>query len=110
MENSMSTADFEKALITTLTADNFDKKQLSVLSKSVASLGNSAFIIDWRWKGRPGFLDSIKVNYQVPIEQFKAEQFLRLNIAREYRIIIKGTPVPRFVDIEAIVRNSNQEF
>jgi hypothetical protein len=110
MENSMSTADFEKALITTLTADNFDKKQLSVLSKSVASLGNSAYIIDWRWKGRPGFLDLIKVNYQVPVAEFKADQFFKSNAAREFRIIWKGIPVPRFVEIEAIVRNSNQEF
>lgn len=87
-----------------------DKTQLTAMSKSLAALGNNSYIIDWRWKGTPAFWDLIQVQYQVPFKEFNAEQFLRNNHFDEIRILRKGIPVPKFFEIEAIVRNTRRQF
>jgi hypothetical protein len=109
MEKTISTAEFEKTFVAQL-ADQFDKKQLSAMSRSVASLGNLAQIIDWRWVGQPGFWDLIHVNYQVPIKEFKPENFFGNDRFAEIRVIRKGIPFPRFFEIEATIRNSQRAF
>jgi hypothetical protein len=107
MEKTLSTAEFEKAFVAEL-ADQFDKKQLSAMSRSVASLGNLSKIIDWRWVGQPGFWDLIQVNYQVPVKEFKPESFFENDRFAEIRVIRKGIPFPRFFEVQATIRNSNR--
>lgn len=106
---TLETAELEKALVSQL-SNEMDKSQLSSLTKSIAGLSNSAYLIDWRWVGTPAFWDLVRVNYQVPIKEFNAADFLGNSRFDELRIIRKGTPVPRFYEIEALVRNSRRQF
>ncbi len=105
----LETAELEKVLVSQL-SNEMDKSQLSSLTKSIAGLSNSAYLIDWRWVGTPAFWDLVRVNYQVPIKEFNAADFLGNSRFDELRIIRKGTPVPRFYEIEALVRNSRRQF
>ena len=110
MEKAISSADFEKMLMEQLTGQ-MDKTQLSSLTKSIASFhGQSAYLIDWHWLGTPAFWDLVKLNYQVPVADFKIDTFLGNNKAAEFRIIRKGIPYPRFYEIEVLVRNSQRQF
>ena len=105
----MSSAEFEKAFVSQL-ADQLDKKQLSTMSRQVASLGHHTAIIDWSWVGQPSFWDLVKVRYQFPVKEFKVQDFLDNDRFSEIRVIRKGIPFPRFFEVEAIVRNSNRAF
>lgn len=107
--NPAAEADFEKSFMDKVSHE-MDKTQLASMSRSLAALGNSSYIIDWRWKGTPAFWDMIRVHYQVPVKEFNAEQFLKNSIYDEIRILRKGIPVPRFFEIEAIVNNSRRNL
>jgi len=109
MQKQMSSAEFEKDLVAKLSGE-MDKSQLSSVSRAIAASGNNSYIIDWRWKGTPAFWDIVRVNYQVPVKEFKAEHFLNDSQFEEIRIIRKGIPVPKFLEIETIIRNSRRQF
>ena len=108
MEHSHSEV-FEKQLVEKL-AHEMDKSQLSSMTKSIASSGNLAFLIDWTWKGTPAFWDIVNLVYQVPVSEFNAASFLKNDIINELRIIRKGIPNPNIFQIEATIRNSHRGF
>lgn len=105
----LETAELEKTLMSQL-SNELDKSQLSSLTKAIAGLSNNAYLIDWRWLGTPVFWDVVRVNYQVPIKEFNAADFLGNSRFDELRILRKGIPVPRFYEIEAVVRNSKRQL
>lgn len=110
MEKSvqMSTPDFEKMLLEQV-SNEMDPKQLSTLTRSLSSL-QSSYLIDWSWLGTPRFWDLVNLKYQVPVKEFQFESFIGSDLVSELRIFRKGIPVPKFYEVEVLIRNSKRQF
>lgn len=110
MEKSikMPTADFEKMLLEQVSKE-MDPQHLSALTRSISRL-QASYLIDWSWLGTPRFWDLVKLNYQIPVNEFRFESLIGSDLVSEIRIFRKGIPVPVFYDVEVLVRNSKRQF
>ena len=93
MENKVSVAEFEKALVAGLSDHKLDVKHLSSTTKAIINFRdkNKIDYFDWRVKGRPGFDLTVIIRGIVNPEAFSLGHLNEINYT-ELRLFPRGIP------------------